>query len=634
MPEQTCPIRAQLAAYAASNLSPADLEALAAHLLCCPDCRLELERWDARADPVVAVEREDLPQTAALSPPASATGLTTEVGDTPPAPPQPLPSHIGSYEVLGELGRGGMGVVYQARQAGLNRLVALKMVLAGGHAGRPELDRFRTEAQAVARLQHPNIVQIYEIGEHQGRPFLALEFIDGGNLADHLQETPLPAQPAARLMETLARAIHHAHLQGIVHRDLKPANVLLAPAPAAPAGSGPALEGPVLGTPKIADFGLAKNLDDDSRQTQTGVVVGTPSYMAPEQAVSPARTVGPATDVYALGAMLYEMLTGRPPFKGVSALDTLEQVVRDDPTPPRQLQPKVPRDLETICLKCLHKEPARRYGSALGLADDCRRFLEGRSIHARPIGPAGRVWRWCRRNPVPASLLLAVTLGAAFGMWYLSRLSGALVRYSALQGAAQQSETLDEVNSFYSAQVVDRAKRAGVEATHLYASRPGAIPVPATFTIDLGQQISAHSARGMQVRLYSDAPFRSRTDGGARDDFERKALDSLKANPTEPYYRFEDFQGLPVLRYATARRMQESCIDCHNNHPDSPRDDWQVGDVRGVLEIIRPLDKDVARTREGLRGSFWLVGGVCGGLLLASGLVLFLGNRRRGHFQA
>jgi hypothetical protein len=387
--------------------------------------------------------------------------------------------------------------------------------------------------------------------------------------------------------------------------------------------------------------------------------------MAPEQAQGKHKTITPATDVYALGAILYECLTGRPPFRGVTALATIEQVRTEGPLRPRKLQRNTPRDLETICLKCLEKEPGRRYASAEALAEDLRRFLENRPIEARPAGLAERVWRWCRRNPLPASLLVTITLAAGFGMWSLSRLSESVVRYSALEGAAQQAEMFDEVNNFYSDRVVDHARAGGVVVTHLYAGQRGTIPVPATFTIELGQQISAHSQHGVQVRLYSDAPFRSRRagtlpavaastigflgsplaegpllaaaalypgkvkDGGPRDEFEREALRHLKQKPEKPYYRFEDFQGRPVLRYATARRMHATCIKCHNEHLDSPRNDWEIGDVRGVLEIIRPLDKDVARTQEGLRGSFLLVAGLSGGMLLLCGLILVLRNRRR-----
>jgi serine/threonine-protein kinase len=280
-----------------------------------------------------------------------------------------------------------MGVVYEARQVALGRPVAVKMILSGAHAGGDERARFKTEAEAVARLQHPNIVQIFEVGEHEGRPFFSLEFCPGGSLEAKLKGTPLPAREAAALVEKLASAIHSAHGQGVVHRDLKPANVLLA----------------AEGTPKLTDFGLARKLDEATR-TQTGAVMGTPSYMAPEQARG-EKGVGPPADVYALGAVLYECLTGRPPFRAATSLDTLVQVRTEEPVPPRQLNAQVPADLETICLKCLRKEPAQRYESARALSDDLRRFLDLEPILARPIGRAERAMMWAQRRPAAAGLL-------------------------------------------------------------------------------------------------------------------------------------------------------------------------------------------------------------------------------------
>jgi len=304
---------------------------------------------------------------------------------------------IPGYEILGVLGRGGMGVVYQARQVRANRVVAVKMLPPGAQAGDTERTRFRAEVEAVARLQHPGIVQVFEIGEVEGRPFFSMEYCPGGSLAGKLAGTPLPAGEAARLTAALARGVAAAHAAGIVHRDLKPANVLFA-ADAAP---------------KIADFGLAKRIDDESGHTRTGSILGTPSYMAPEQALGESKRVGPAADVYALGAILYECLTGRPPFKGASVLETLEQVRSQEPVPVRQLQPAVSRDLETIALKCLRKQPDRRYASAADLADDLERFLDGRPILARPVGRIERAWRWGRRNPVGAALVASLVLGAA-----------------------------------------------------------------------------------------------------------------------------------------------------------------------------------------------------------------------------
>jgi serine/threonine-protein kinase len=293
------------------------------------------------------------PATLTSEPPPSqqpARGAITLVGRPPPPAPGGLPRVCG-YEVLGELGRGAMGVVYQARQLSLNRVVALKMLRGGEGADPDHLARFRTEAEAVAQVQHPHLVQIYEVGDQEGRPYCALEYMDGGSLDRKLAGTPQPAQPAAQLVEALARAMHAAHQQGIVHRDLKPSNVLLSGGADTPLGKC---------TLKISDFGLAKRLDVSLGQTQTGAVLGTPSYMPPEQALGRGHAVGPAADVYALGAILYEVLTGRPPFRGETALDTLQQVVAREPVAPRTLQPKVPRDLETICLKCLQKEPAKR----------------------------------------------------------------------------------------------------------------------------------------------------------------------------------------------------------------------------------------------------------------------------------
>ncbi len=324
--------------------------------------------------------------------------------ETVPAPGEPLDRlSIPGYSLLRVLGRGGMGVVYEARQEQLNRLVALKMILSGGHASDEDVIRFRTEAEAIARLQHPNIVQIYEIGEHQGLPYFSLEYCGGGSLASQWNGTPLPPQKAAQLVEVLARAMEAAHQAGVIHRDLKPANVLLTAA------------GPL----KITDFGLAKRLDA-SGLTASGAIMGTPSYMAPEQADGRGRKIGPAADVYALGAILYEALTGRPPFKAATPLDTIIQVVANEPVPPSRLQSKVPRDLETICLKCLEKSADKRYSTAQDLAHDVGRYLRGEIIRARPVGTAERAWRWSQRNPALAGSLSAAAsfliLGAAISV--------------------------------------------------------------------------------------------------------------------------------------------------------------------------------------------------------------------------
>ena len=338
------------------------------------------------------------------------------------------------YEILGELGRGGMGVVYRARQTKLQRIVALKMILSGGHASRRDLERFRTEAEAIGRLQHPHIVQIHEVGEHHGLPYFALEFCGGGSLEKKLAGTPLAPGEAAALVEKLGRAMQAAHDKGVIHRDLKPANVLLADD----------------GTPKITDFGLAKKLDE-AGQTQSGAVMGTPSYMAPEQARGHNKELSPACDVYALGAVLYCCLTGRPPFRAASPLDTVLQVMNEEPVPVTRLNVHVPRDLETICLKCLQKEPHKRYGSAAALADDLSRFLRGESVLARPVGRAEQLLRWCRREPALAGslaaafliLLVGIVVSTCLGITaYLTALAEADARKTA-DAARQTAETAE-----------------------------------------------------------------------------------------------------------------------------------------------------------------------------------------------
>jgi WD40 repeat protein/serine/threonine protein kinase len=319
-----------------------------------------------------------------------------------PADAKLTPTIVAGYEILDVLGRGAMGVVYKARQLSLHRFVALKMVLAGSHAGPEARARFLAEAGAIAALQHPNIVQIYEVGEQDALPFFSMEIVDGGGLDRKIRGAPLPAQEAALLLEKLARAMHYAHQHGVVHRDLKPANVLLT----------------AEGEPKVTDFGVAKKLQDDPYATRArfatrpGTPIGTPSYMAPEQAAGQGKLVGPLSDVYSLGAILYELLIGRPPFLAETAIETLRLVATEEPLSPLHLQPRLPQDLVAICLKCLRKEPAKRYGSAGELAEDLRRFLENKPIQAVPVGPWKRLVKWARRRPAAAALVAVSTLAA------------------------------------------------------------------------------------------------------------------------------------------------------------------------------------------------------------------------------
>jgi tetratricopeptide (TPR) repeat protein len=347
---------------------------------------------------------------------------------------------IPGLELMEVLGSGGMGVVFKAKQAKLDRDVAVKFLHEAHRAGTGQRDRFLHEARAVARLRHPHLVQVYEFGEAPAaggagsQPYLVLEYVPGGSLAELLRGSPQPPKEAARLVETLADAIHYAHQQGVIHRDLKPANVLLAGNPESGVESrdttGDTLNlrlstsHSLLPFPKITDFGLAK-FSTGTNLTQTGDVLGTPSYMAPEQTVGKSGVITAAVDVYGLGAILYEALTGRPPFHAETAIATLAQVRQDDPISPRRLQPTVPRDLETICLKCLQKEPGRRYATAEDLADDLRRFQAGKTVRARPVGKGERVVRWCRRKPGVAALLAALVLvllaGGAGVLWQWQR---------------------------------------------------------------------------------------------------------------------------------------------------------------------------------------------------------------------
>jgi serine/threonine protein kinase len=310
---------------------------------------------------------------------------------------------VPGYEIIGELGHGGMGVVYQAKQLGLSRTVALKMILGGACASNEVRARFRIEAEAIAKLQHPNIVQVYEIGEYGGLPFFSLEFCGGGSLKA-LAGVPWPPCEAAALILTLAQAIQHAHERGIVHRDLKPANVLVT----------------TDNSPKITDFGLAKLLGDMDGHTASGAIMGTPSYMAPEQAGGRTRTIGPAVDVYALGAILYELLTGCPPFQAATPLDTIMLVVTEEPVPIARHQPKTPWNLQVICGKCLQKMGEKRYPSAADLADDLQRFLDDRPIKARRPGIVENARRWARKRPNMKQVLKLIGAGSicALALWF------------------------------------------------------------------------------------------------------------------------------------------------------------------------------------------------------------------------
>jgi WD40 repeat protein/tRNA A-37 threonylcarbamoyl transferase component Bud32 len=429
MPSLDCVSEADLRAFQLGELPGRVAALIADHLEACPACAARADELDSAADACVVQLRRAAGQASSEHPATQPAGLTqAPLGNAPPPGDGGFPRWFGDYELLGELGQGGMSVVYLARQRHPARVVALKLILPGRHTDAERRARFLAEADAIGRLQHPNIVQIYQAGEHEGQLFLALEWLDGGSLAQRLDGNPQDPAVAAALVERLAQAVQYAHDHGIIHRDLKPANILFRTEEKGLRTEEKKLSPVEVLSPVISDFGLAKQ--DEVCLTATGAVLGTPAYMAPEQAGGDNAAVGPAADVYALGAVLYELLAGRPPFKAASTLETLDQVRHSEPVPPSQLQPKVPRDLETICLKCLHKEPGRRYATAAKLAGDLQHFLAGRPIQARPAGTVERLWRWFRRNPVVASLTAAVVLLlatlAAGSSWSAWRLLGLL----------------------------------------------------------------------------------------------------------------------------------------------------------------------------------------------------------------
>jgi tRNA A-37 threonylcarbamoyl transferase component Bud32 len=376
------------------------------------------------------------------------------VDDTPP--PRRRVRYLGDYELLQEIAQGGMGVIYRARQLSLGRLVALKMIRAGALASAADVRRFYAEAEAAAHLDHPNIVPIYEVGEHEGQHYYSMKLVEGGSLRQYLPRLQGDARATAQLLATVARAVHYAHQRGILHRDLKPGNILLVgPDPATPD------DGALV--PLVTDFGLAKKIGGEATLTQPGLIVGTPTYMAPEQASGQPLTV--AADVYALGTILYECLAGQPPFQAETPVATLAQLVSEEPRPPRALNPRVDRDLETICLKCLQKHPPGRYATAEALADDLERWLRGEPILARPVGAVGRAVRWARRRPAVAALVAALVLassGGAAGVGWQWRRAEA-------NAAAREREAEKERRTAY--------QRTIALAHAEWQRRPGSLPV-------------------------------------------------------------------------------------------------------------------------------------------------------------
>lgn len=535
---------------------------------------------------------------------------------------------LGHYRIEKCLGKGGMGNVYLAvRTSDYQQLVAIK-VLRQGMDTKEILRRFRSEIQVLAVLgKHPNIARLLDAGNTEdGSPYFVMEFVEGEYLDQYCDRRKLGLIKRIRIFRTVCGAVHFAHQHMIIHRDLKMSNILVQPD----------------GVPKLIDFGIAKLTAPElgfqpADPTLTEFQMLTPGYASPEQVRGDSLTT--ASDVYSLGVVLYELLTGRKPGKPAdfcrsensvdpeNVLDPIKpskvvsdtvSVTRDDgrkvvlsaeqiskrrATTPRRLQLLLGGDLDSIILKAMQNEQHLRYSGAVDLSDDLLGYMDNRPVSARPLGRIQQLFRLCKRNPLPSSLFMLVLIVMAAGLWHLSHLSTQLVQTTALQGAALEADILRQVQEFYSKVVVERIKDK-VLVTHRYAGVKGAIPVPASFTIDLGEHIQESQTTAMNVRLYSDYPFRYRSDGGPQDEFEELALAYLRDNEGKPFYRFETYHGRKSLRYAAARVMETSCVDCHNSHVDSTKKDWKVGDVRGVLEVIRPLDQDILRAQISLRDTF------------------------------
>jgi hypothetical protein len=577
-------------------------------------------------------------------------GVDLEAGDKTASRSAADASARPRYVARGRIGHGGMGVVHRVFDTDLHRQLAMKVSNARIDAsteqaqpGEPTLlERFLEEAHVTGQLDHPGIVPLHELGiDARGRVYFTMRLVQGDEMTRivELARAGIDGWNEERVLTALIRVcetLAYAHSKGVIHRDLKPANLMVGR----------------FGEVYVMDWGVAKVLGrlgpedrmraahdehatmvrtkraedprGDSSHTSHGTVFGTPAYMAPEQARGEIELLDARSDVYAVGAILYHWLTGTAPYcegGGRIPIHTRLRMLLEGPPPPvRKLAPKTDPELAAVCEKAMARDPQDRYASMEALADDLRSYVVGRPVSALPLGRAGRILRWGRKNRFAAGMLVAVLAGSAYGIGRMASLGTSLVHQTALDSAAMGAQILQDVNSLYSSNVAGRVDPDKVEVTHDYLSKAHAIPIPATFLTDLGAKISDH-ATGVHVRQYSDHPFRFRAPWKL-DEFEKSALVALRADPTETVSSFEDVDGRPVLRYAIGRRMEASCVQCHNTHPDSTKTDWKVGDVRGVLEIVRPLDQDVARIREGLSGTLLVVAGIVSSLMLLSALVI------------